>query len=344
MSVFFRVLCLGLPSLLVIAFVAGCGPGFRAAARQGPRLRVLGTAQDGGLPHAGCSCAHCERARHDPRYRRLVASTALLLPEENGKQQVYVIDVSPDIREQLDLLRDLRTTAMGPERRVVDGVFLTHAHIGHYLGLAFFGFEALNTKGLPTYCTPWMAEYLRTNGPWSQLVRLNNIDLRELDPGTPVNLPCSTKGDQVSVKPVRVPHRDEYSDTVGYVIRKEPLPDQPGAVRGRTVFYVPDTEPWRTWEPTLLDIIQREAVDVLVVDGTFYSEAELPGRSVASIGHPLMTDSMALLEPLVQAHRLEVYFTHLNHSNPVLDPAGAAARDVAARGFRVAREGLELPL
>jgi pyrroloquinoline quinone biosynthesis protein B len=345
MAAFCRLLSLGLPCFVLIVLLAGCTPGLHSAAVRGARLRVLGTVQDGGLPHAGCWCDHCERARRDLQYRRFVSSVALLLPGETGIPQVFLIDVSPDIREQLHMLGDVRkASSAGAGRDIVDGVFLTHAHIGHYLGLAFFGFEAMNTRDLPVSCTPRMAGFLRANGPWSQLVRLDNIRLREVAPGAPVDLPVVGNRYQVSVKPIQVPHRDEYSDTVGYVIRRTGSPAGSAAEPGRTVFYVPDTEPWRNWKPSLAEVIEEERIDTLLVDGTFYSSSELPGRSVTSIGHPLMTDSMDLLEPLVRAARLTVYFTHLNHSNPVLDPASAAARDVTTRGFHVAREGLELPL
>ena len=344
MALVCRLLCLGFPSLLLLAFLVGCGPGLRSAAGQGARLRVLGTVQDGGLPHAGCACDRCEMARRDSRCRRWISSLALLLPDGDGHEQVFLIDVSPDIREQLDMLRDVPRSPENAVRGGLDGVFLTHAHIGHYLGLAFFGFEAMNTKGLPVYSTPRMAEFLKANGPWSQLVRLNNIDLRELAPGNAVSLPFAGDRERVSVKPIRVPHREEYSDAVGYVIRRERTLDRAAAAGAHTVFYVPDTEPWRTWEPSLVETIDRESVDLILVDGTFYSNAELPGRSVASIGHPLMTDSMELLEPLVRARRLEVYFTHLNHSNPVLEPGGAEAREVGVRGFQVAKEGMEIRL
>jgi len=340
-----KLLSLVSPGFLLVAFLVGCGSVVHPAAIREPRLRVLGTVQDGGLPHAGCWCEHCEKARHDAKSRRYVASVAILLPGEAGRQRVYLIDVSPDIREQFQLLSDVReasSTTAG--RDLIDGVFLTHAHIGHYLGLAFFGFEAMNTKDLPVYCTPRLAEFLRTNGPWSQLVRRENIRLQEAAPGTPVALPFDGGRDHVSVKPIQVPHRDEYSDTVGYVIRRARAPDQPATREGHAVFYVPDTEPWRNWTPSLVEVIEQESVDILLVDGTFYSNDELPGRGVASIGHPLMRDSMDLLEPLARSRRLEVYFTHLNHSNPVLDTAGAVAREVTSRGFHVAKEGLELPL
>lgn len=297
-----------------------------AAWGQGARLRVIGSVQDGGLPHAACSCVRCEAARSDPGLKRHVASLALITGGEGGAR-VFLVDATPDVREQLDMLADVRDAPAGRvDRAPVDGVLLTHAHIGHYTGLIFLGFEAVSTNGVPVWCTPSMATFLRENGPWGQLVSKRNIEIREVEPGVGFEV------GGVEVEALRVPHRDEYSDTVGFVFRGGE----------RTVLYVPDTEPWRTWEVPLVEVLRREGVDVLLVDGSFYSADELPGRAVSSIGHPLMRDTMDELRTMVEAGEVEVAFTHLNHSNPALEAGSAARAEVEARGFRVVEEGEEI--
>ena len=183
-----------------------------AAAPPAPRIVVLGTVQDGGMPQTGCDCVHCAAARKNPALARHVASLAIHIPATG---HVYLVDATPDLPAQIERIHTFRRHPEGKtDRAPVDGVLLTHAHIGHYLGLAHFGFESLNTKEIPTWVSPRMAEYLRTNGPWSQLVRLQNIVLREFQPGEPFALEAG-----VSVKPVPVPHRDEYTDTMGFILR-----------------------------------------------------------------------------------------------------------------------------
>lgn len=289
------------------------------------RVVVLGTAQDGGFPHTGCEHAACAAARKDPKLARRVASLAVVA---GGK--TFLVDASPDLPAQIQEVHTLRPF---PEEKVdrapFDGVLLTHAHIGHYLGLAHFGFESLNTKDLPVYVSPRMAEYLRTNGPWSQLVRLGNVKLVEIKPGEWFNL-----GEGISVKGFPVPHRDEYSDTLAFLIRGPK----------RTLLYVPDTDTWKTWTRPLPQVIEEEKVDYALLDATFYSPDELPDRDVTKIKHPLVTDSMELLGPLVKAGKVKVWFTHLNHSNPALDLNGAARKDIEARGFRVLDETDEIDL
>jgi len=291
----------------------------------GPYVRVIGTVQDGGLPHVGCTCERCEAARRDPRRRRLVASLAVVLPASG---RVVLIDATPDLHEQLDLLADVRDAPAGvTDRAPVDGVLLTHAHVGHYLGLAFFGYESMHTRDLPVWCTSRMAAFLRANGPWSLLVGRRNVELRETAPGEAVAL-----GDGVTARAVPAPHRDEYTDTVGWRLEGP----------RRAVFYVPDTDGWDAWGRPLPEVLA--GVDVALLDATFYSPDELPGRRVEEIGHPLVTDTMDRLQAEVDAGRLDVRFIHLNHTNPALDPASAAAREIDRRGYAVAAEGEEIGL
>ena len=175
-------------------------------------------------------------------------------------------------------------------------------HIGHYLGLALFGFESIDSRDLPVYATDRMAGFLRANGPWSLLVSRRNIELRRLLPGTAVELEP-----ELTVMPFTVPHRDELSDTVGFVVRGP----------HRILLYVPDTDSWAAWRVPLPRLLRSERVDVALLDGTFHGAAELPDRDVRKIGHPLMTDTAALLGDAVPRQRhLRVYFTHLKPLGP----------------------------
>ena len=297
-----------------------------AAPPPAPRVVVLGMAQDGGMPQTGCDCTHCSAARRNPALARHVASLAIVVPQKAPKtDHVYLVDATPDLPAQIEMIHTFRHHPAGKvDRAPVDGVLLTHAHIGHYLGLAHFGFESLNTKNIPVWASPRMAAFLRANGPWSQLVRLENIAIREFQPGQPFDLE-----ETVSIKPIQVPHRDEYSDTMAFIIRGP----------NRTILYVPDTDTWKTWPKPLPDVLRDEKVDFALLDGTFYSPDELPDRDVTKIKHPLITTTMDLLEPLVKVGKLKVWFTHLNHSNPAYEPNGAARKAIEGRGFRVVGEG-----
>jgi pyrroloquinoline quinone biosynthesis protein B len=280
------------------------------------RAVVLGIAQDGGLPHIGCVQEACARARRDPRRRQRVACLGLV-DETSGRR--FLVDATPDLASQIESLNAGRSVE---RRRPVDGILLTHAHVGHYAGLVYLGREALGADAVPVLATPRMAGFLRGNGPWSQLVSLRHVDLREIEPGREVELTPALR-----VTPLTVPHRDELSDTVAYRVRGP----------SRSLLYLPDIDKWEKWERRIEDEVGQ--VDVALLDGSFHEATEIPGRSLAEIPHPLVPETMARLSRLAR----RVVFVHLNHTNRLLWDA-AARRRLSAGGFHVAGDGEELPL
>jgi pyrroloquinoline quinone biosynthesis protein B len=297
---------------------------------------VLGTAQDGGLPQIGCDDEICRAARADPKRRRLVTSLLLCDPRDGRR---WLFDCTPDIREQVERARGHppKREQEGLRPPLFDGLFLTHAHIGHYAGLLELGREAYAAKELDTWVTPRFAQFLAQNGPWSLLVEEQRLVLRELAEGQPVEL-----APDLSVVPFRVPHRDEFSDTVGFEIRG-PF---------RTLVYLPDIDKWEKWDaedgggaPA------RGRVEALLarcnfalLDGCFYADGEIPGRSMKDIPHPFVTESLARFAGLPIAERAKIHFTHLNHTNPAAAEDSSARRAVLVRGMQVLAEGQRFSL
>jgi pyrroloquinoline quinone biosynthesis protein B len=287
---------------------------------------VLGSVQDGGLPQVGCYSERCEFGRelHAAGQGRYVASLAVVEPTA---ERFYLVDATPDITRQLDLIRHPAFRRRAGQRRPFDGIFLTHAHIGHYTGLALLGNEGLGIVDTPVYCTDAMATFLARNAPWSFLVDQGRIALR------PLTLDRWHAIDEnLDVQLWRVPHRDEFADTVAFVFRG---PDA-------SLLYLPDINAWDLWDRGVQSAV--ESVDVALLDGSFWSLAELPGRSVEDVPHPLIPQTMDALQVLVDDGSSRVVLTHLNNSNPVLDPSSPEARAVARRGFEIAREGMRFAL
>ncbi len=285
-----------------------------------PYLFVLGISQDGSDPQAGCFKPHCLLGWKYPELRHPTSSLALIDPVAKLD---YLFDATPDFPIQfyrLEREAPSKTYAFG-------GVFLTHAHIGHYVGLMYFGREVMGTKDVPVYAMPRMRAFLTGNGPWSQLVSLHNIALKPLEDGQPTRL-----ADGITVTPLQVPHRDEYSETVGFLIRGP----------NRSALFIPDIDAWEKWNRNLREMLAT--VDYALVDATFYSMDELPGRDMTDIPHPLVTHTMDLLADLPASERGKLYFIHMNHSNPLLRADSPQARSVEQRGFHVSREGMRLPL
>lgn len=280
-----------------------------------PYVVVLGIAQDGGYPQAGCRRPDCVEGFEGNRARALVASLGIVDPSTG---QRWIIDATPDFPAQLHRLERM-AGAPRAGAPVLDGVLLTHAHIGHYLGLAHLGREVLGAREVPVLAMPRMRTFLEENGPWSQLVSLRNIVLRPLVAGEAVAL-----NERISVTPLVVPHRDESSETVGFVVRGP----------SRAILWLPDIDKWEKWSTSIESVV--EEVDVAYVDATFYSADELPGRDLSEIPHPTVLETTARFASSPLRTRLRL--VHLNQSNPLLRDA-ALRREIGARGFAVAEEG-----
>ncbi len=302
-----------------MTLVAGCAS--PAAGPVAPYVLVLGTAQDGGLPQIGCGEELCRTARTEPERRRLVTSLLLLDPR-SGKR--WLFDASPDLREQFERARTHPSSRVseGARPALFDGVFLTHAHVGHYSGLLQFGREMYGANELPVWGTPRMCEFLLKNGPWSLLVETHAIQLVDMPLDREVELTP-----ELHVSALRVPHRDEFSDTIAFVIRG------PHA----SVGYLPDIDKWERWDVKLEDFLAR--VDVAFIDGTFFADGEIAGRSMKDIPHPCIAETIARLSSASPQLRAKVVFTHLNHTNPASQPGAASDRAIHAAGMRVAIEG-----
>jgi pyrroloquinoline quinone biosynthesis protein B len=301
----------GLASLVAAVLLSLRSADSPLAAR-GPRAIVLGVAQDGGVPHIGCRQELCMSARADPSQRRRVSSVGLVDPDGSR----FLIDATPDLASQIESLWG--GEAPPDRQRPVSGILLTHAHVGHYAGLMYLGREALGARGVPVYGTARMCRFLRVNGPWSQLVALGNIELREITPGQEWAL-----SPRLRVTALTVPHRDEFSDTVAFRVSG---PE-------RALLYLPDIDKWERWDRRIEDEVGR--ADVALLDGTFFEPAEIPGRSLAEIPHPLVSETAARLGASL---RERVRLIHLNHTNRLLwEPQRLG--DPSLRGLTVARDG-----
>jgi pyrroloquinoline quinone biosynthesis protein B len=281
---------------------------------QSPFLVILGIAQDGGYPHAGCKKECCMKYYEGKEKRHYVSCLALVDPVTN---QRWFFDCTPDFTFQLHELDSIYPV----DGNGISGIFLTHAHIGHYTGLMYLGREAMNAKNVPVYAMPRMRDFLRNNGPWSQLVNIKNIEIRSLAKDSTIHL-----NDRISITPFIVPHRDEYSETVGFRI----------STREMNVIFIPDIDKWEKWDQDIIKTVQQN--DLLFIDGTFFKDGELPGLKMKEVPHPFIEETMSLLSALPEKERQKVYFIHMNHTNPALVRDSAAIKEIEGKHFHVSRE------
>ena len=276
-------------------------------------LKVLGTVQDGGSPHIGCQKSCCTDLSSQEKKERKVTSLELY---QNGPNKSLLFEATPDIISQWDLMN-----------HPPSGIFLTHAHMGHYSGLLHLGKEALASKCISVYVMPRMYNFLKNNGPWSQLIDQKNILLKKLHENESVQVL-----DKVKIVPFLVPHRDEFSETVGYKI----------VGPKKKVLFIPDIDKWSLWSKNLISVLRE--VDIAFLDATFFSAEELDYRPIAEIPHPLVHETMKYLENETKVIKNKIYFIHMNHTNPLLDPNSDSTKWVIKQGFNIARIGQQFEL
>ncbi len=285
---------------------------------QNPYVLVLGTAQDGGYPQAGCRKACCRAVWELKIPHQSVSCLALIDPVS---QEKWLFDATPDFTEQLHSLNQATQS-----QTAITGIFLTHAHIGHYTGLMHLGREAMGTSKTKVFAMPRMKVFLENNGPWSQLVNLQNIDIQPIEEAKEVIL-----NGRIKVVAFRVPHRDEFSETVGYKI----------ITPNKTLVFIPDIDKWQKWNQNLAEVVK--ANEVVLIDGTFYQDGEID-RPMSEVPHPFITETIGLLNNLPKNQKSKVHFIHLNHTNPVLQPNSKERQSVLKQGFNVTKQGQKINL
>jgi pyrroloquinoline quinone biosynthesis protein B len=286
-------------------------------AQQSQFITVLGIAQDGGYPQVGCTAEHCLRHWRGEEKKRQVVSLGLT---DQASGQNWLFEATPDFTAQLQQLQQ----ASGSSN--LSGIFLTHAHMGHYAGLLQLGREAMGAQGMPVYVMPKMKEFLETNAPWSQLVSLGNIKLILMEADQPIQLSSNLR-----VTPLKVPHRDEFSETVGFRIE----------TAEKSLLFIPDIDKWPLWDRDIRAEVAR--VDVALLDATFYKDGELPNRNMSEIPHPFVAETISLFSSLSEGEKRKVKFIHFNHTNPLIFE-GPERKQVKNLGFGVATEGERIEL
>ncbi len=287
-----------------------------------PYLMVLGNVQDAGSPQAGCRRSCCAGLAENPDPYRRVSSLAYI---DRQHESAWIYDATPDFPAQwADVMRE-----PGFDKKTEpNGIFLTHAHIGHYTGLMYLGKEAWNTRDVSVYGLPRMLRFLETQAPWNALTDNKNILLEPLDADTLIWFPLG----EMTVRTLLVPHRDEFSETACFIIRGP----------NRIALYLPDIDKWEKWAVNIDSLIAT--VDYAFLDGTFYDSAEIGHRDIRTIPHPFICESMERFADLPDTTRNRIHFIHLNHTNPALDPRSEASATIEKAGFHVARYGMRFPM
>jgi len=276
---------------------------------------ILGTSQDGGVPQVGCQRSCCRNV-WTKRKRRLVSCLAIV---DNRAEKRWLIDATPDFKNQLE-----RLNTLFPTKKITPGlagIFLTHGHVGHYTGLLNLENAIMNAKKVDVFVMPRMKSFLSDNRPWKDLVKRKNITLRLLE-----NERTLTLSQNLSLKSFLVPHRAEYSETIGFKINGP----------NKKMLYIPDIDSWELMQEKIEDKIKE--VDWALVDGTFFDTKELPYRDISQVPHPFISHSINLFKTMSMNDKKKVFFTHLHHTNQALLKTSKEYKKVIKNGFNIAVE------
>jgi len=105
----------------------------------------------------------------------------------------------------------------------------------------------------------------------------------------------------------------------------------------QSIIHTPDIDKWEKWEQNIFQVVLN--TDTALLDGTFYSQDELPHRDMSEIPHPFIVETIEQLFNLNTPNRNKVHFIHFNHSNPAIKKNNAASNLIRSKRFNVAREG-----
>ena len=282
---------------------------------------ILGSAQDGGVPHAGCVCANCRAARTHPELRRRPACLGIRSGDE-----WLMVDATSAFEEQLHMLWARRPASAGhvAERyRPPETLIVTHAHTGHYTGLWQLDKSVLAAPNVAVLAPPQTAALLRSNEPWAAMSRDGYITIEDMDWGR-----ACEPIDGVALTPIQAPHRSEWpTDTAALLVESVQ----------RRVLYLPDIDFWDEWDRDVVETVA--SVDVAILDGSFWDAPTSP-----DVPHPPIRETMDRLQSVADDGGTRIIFTHLNHSNPAVNPDSPERRELEERGFEVASDGMAIDI
>ena len=285
-------------------------------------LVVVGIAQDGGVPQAGCSCERCVSALNEPT--NILYPVSCVIRGLDGS--VHLVEATRSLSLQLGIAS--ASLGMG-DSLIPDSVTLTHAHLGHIDGIGQFGKEAMGQSGVPLFASSSVIRVLderRLSSPF----RAN-----ETLPGASFS---PTEGCGFELEFVRVPHRDEHSDTHAIKVIGP----------NHSLLFLPDHDNWgQTLEMagagSIREWLSSMGVGFAMIDGTFWSDGELGGRDMAQVPHPTISESLELLGEKRDGDP-DIIFIHLNHTNPALDESSNQAKYLSSLGWSIGKQGTTILL
>ena len=336
-------------------------------------VKILGAGAGGGFPQWNCNCPGCQKARSGEV--KSLTQSSIAVRAKNSPW--FLINASPDVRQQLEMLRTETIDPLLDEGRrssPVAGIILTDAEIDHTTGLILLRESA---QPLKVYSIYSVKRALTSGYPlFSTLQNYCGVEWFPLEPGqslTPI-APDSTDLD-VEVFPLstKPPKYMQQQSEVGEKSKKGEIWGVGLTFRDRTTGGV------LTYTPglgELDDALQKRFAnsDCILVDGTFWHNEELPGLGIGSrtardMGHlPLSGNDGCIIKltklkfsesklsesKLAESKLAESkpsqslsprkILVHINNTNPILIPGSSERQTVENAGIEIGYDGLTLEL
>jgi pyrroloquinoline quinone biosynthesis protein B len=299
-------------------------------------VRVLGSAAGGGVPQWNCACDNCSAARAGRRVQRTQSGLAV---SADGDRWL-LLNCSPDIGSQIQAFAPLHPRK--PRGTPIAGMLFTDANVDHLGGLA-----TLRQSGEHHFIVRSSAVVRAIATAQAAYAPFAQSPHRWLE--SPLDVPCEAAseddivGNQLAVRAISVP-----GTTPGYDGRR----CMPGAVVAYEISDL-DRKNRLLFAPVFssVDDALRAAIasaQVAFIDGTFYTADELVAQHLLpkraeSLGHQSVGGVGGTLEQL-RGIGTRIIFTHLNNSNPMLEPSSAASQGIREAGAEIAYDGMELLL
>ncbi|HEY5929517.1 MAG TPA: pyrroloquinoline quinone biosynthesis protein PqqB [Burkholderiales bacterium] len=303
------------------------------------RIRVLGAAAGGGFPQWNCNCRMCDGVRKGSLRAKARTQSSIVVSADNVNWVLF--NASPDILAQFKSFPELQP-ARGIRDTAIRSIILMDAQIDHTTGLLMLR----EGKPLEIYCTGMACEDLTTGNPlFNILGHYCGVNWHELPTAAGSSFQAIgaeelsfTAVPLKSKAPPYSPHRDNphEGDNIGMRITDKRS--------GKVLFYAPGLG---EIEPHLKPFL--EEADVLMVDGTFWTDDEMIRLGVSKkrardIGHLPQSGPGGMIEVLKPLKASRKVLIHINNTNPILDDDSAERRELASVGIEVAYDGLDITL
>jgi len=292
----------------------------------GVSVTILGTAQDGGIPQAGCSCERCKEAHKDLELRKYPVSLGIL----GADGSKHIVEVTKNLCEQLMIWTPDENELFIPET-----VSITHLHLGHVEGIGQFGKPVMALKEVDIFLSRDNKNIFDGRSDIELMIKENNIKTHSKDFYQSFE---PKEGCGFSLQFIPIPHRSELGDTAAIIIKGNK----------KNILFMPDQDSWKETlehysKENIRAFLKMFDINEALIDGTFWSMEELPGRNISEIPHPTIQESLQLLGRKMEDDP-RISFLHLNHSNPVNDIGSKQRKLVEENGWKISEIGDVLKL